>query len=292
MRYLYYPGCSQKASSRSYEEAFLAVCSKLGAELVELDDWNCCGATMAISYGRLTSLALTARNLALAERQQLPVVTPCPGCWLSFARVNHLFQDDAVQAERVRDALTAGDLDYRGTVQVHHVLEFLIGEIGLDRIRSSVVRPLSALRVAPYYGCQIVRPYGVGDKGGELQDLELLVAALGATAVASPLRMTCCGSSLMATNKKLAEGLCLKILKSFAAEADLVVTPCGLCQVNLGMAQRDSGFRAVRKAELPILSIAQLIGLAIGLPENQLSIPRSVSALAGQSVAKELVTAA
>jgi len=112
----------------------------------------------------------------------------------------------------VRDALAAGDLDYRGTVQVHHALEFLVGEIGLDRIRSRVVRPLGELRAAPYYGCQIVRPYGVGDKGGDPQDLERLIAALGATTVASPLRTSCCGSSLMATNKKLAESLCLKIL--------------------------------------------------------------------------------
>ena len=272
-KYLYYPGCSQKASSRPYEKAFLAVCSKLGVELEEIDDWNCCGATMAVSCNKLLSLCLPARNLARAEALDLPVVTPCPSCWLSFKRVNKVFQDDRPLAEQVQGALSEANATYQGTAVVRHALDFFLNEVGLEAIRQKVSAPLKGVKIAPYYGCQIVRPYGEGADAQNPQGLERIIHALGGESVDFPHRTSCCGSSLMATSKAIADGLCLRILDSIVkAGADVTVTPCGLCQVNLELAQRSSRSVLKRPMSMGVLNLAQLVGLALGLTPSDLGV--------------------
>lgn len=275
MKCLYYPGCSQKAASRPYEQAFLAICPKLGIEPVELDDWNCCGTTAVISINKILSLALAARNLAIAEPLGLPVVTPCPSCWLSLSKVNWVLEDGGRVADQVRDALSAGNLEYKGTARVRHIMEFLVNEVGLEKVQEAVSSPLTGLRIAPYYGCQVVRPYAEGDDADNPQNMETIIGALGGEVTDFPLRTSCCGGALMLTDREQAEKMTLEILESTReAGADLVVTPCGLCQVNLELAGRASKSAAGDRPGMPALNIAQLMGLAFRISPELLGLDR------------------
>lgn len=269
MKCIYYPGCSQKASSISYEKSFLAIAKILGIEITELEDWNCCGTTVTISVNEILSLTLSARNLALAEAAGLPVVAPCPSCYSTLSKVNKVFKENFSMAEKVNEALGKGGLHYSGMVKVYNILDFLVHKVGVEKIKEKVVKPLSGVKVAPYYGCQIVNPYATGDDNGNPQNMERIIEALGGTPVDFIHRTTCCGGSLMITKKPQAESMSNVILKSIAdAKADVITTPCGLCQMNLEVAENSSAKYSGTKISMPVLSITQLIGVALGISKS------------------------
>ncbi|MFH2096322.1 MAG: CoB--CoM heterodisulfide reductase iron-sulfur subunit B family protein [Bacteroidota bacterium] len=273
MKCLYFPGCSQKASSISYEKSFLAICRQLGVELVELNDWNCCGATVAISVNEVVAMTLAARNLALVNDNELPVVAPCPSCYISLNKVNKVFKGNRQLAGCIKESLQAGGLDYNGKVRVYNVLEFLVKFVGIDTIRQKVLQPLKGMRIAPYYGCQLVSPYSEGDNNDNPTNLETIIAALGGTPVDFPFRTKCCGGSLMITRQHQAERMSCEVLKSIDKEkADIIVTPCGLCQINLDMSKGVFARQLGRKIETPVLNISQLIGFAFDIEPSELHI--------------------
>lgn len=262
MKYIYYPGCSQKSSAISYERSFLAVCKVLGIELIELEDWNCCGTTIAISVNKMVSSFLAARNLGLANQYKLPVVTPCPSCYVSLRRILKESKENKTQFDRVNELMAEENLAFSTDTKVYHSLEFLVSVVGLDTIANKVRNPLSGYRIAPYYGCQLVSPYANGNKSEDPQHLEKLIKVLGALPVNFPFRTLCCGGSLMFTLKVQARKLSSMILDSIQrTNANLIVTPCGLCQLNLEMA---------RNRSLPIINIGQMVGLALGLDPGKL----------------------
>lgn len=275
MKCIYYPGCSQKASSVSYERSFLSVCRIMEIEVTEIQDWNCCGATVALSQNELLSLTLPARNLALAAPLNLPVVAPCPSCYVSLKRVNKAFKENNEIATKINLSLKEDGLSYNGSVPVYNILDFLVDYIGLEKIQSHVKRPLAELKVAPYYGCQIVSPYASGDTANP-QALEGIIKALGAIPTVFTAKTRCCGGSLMITRKEQAEKMTCDILKSIdSAGAELIVTPCGLCQINLEFAEGVSTRYLGNKIDLPVLNITQLIGLAFGLDRSNLKISKT-----------------
>ena len=164
MRYLYYPGCSSQSTGKAYNESVLAVFDRLGTPLQELEDWNCCGATTYMSISELKALTLSARNLALAERQggdmAVPdLVVPCAACYLGLNKAHKYLVEHEVIRSRVNTALSAANLEYTGRVRIRHPLDVLVNDIGLDRIADKVGLPLTGYRVACYYGCQLIRPY-------------------------------------------------------------------------------------------------------------------------------------
>lgn len=270
MRFIYYPGCSQKSSAISYEKSFLAVCHVLGIELTELEDWNCCGTTIAISVNKTVSSFLAARNLGLAHQYKLPVVTPCPSCYVSMRRTLKECKENKAQFNQISELLAEEQLAFSTDAEVYHALEFLVSVIGLDTIANKVCNPLKGFRIAPYYGCQLVSPYANGSISHDPRQLEQLIEVLGAHPVNFPFRTLCCGGSLMFTLKEQAKKLSSMILGSIQkTDANLIVTPCGLCQLNLEMALKRS---------LPIINIGQMLGLALGLDPrslymNKLRIP-------------------
>ncbi|UCF77796.1 MAG: CoB--CoM heterodisulfide reductase iron-sulfur subunit B family protein [Candidatus Eiseniibacteriota bacterium] len=277
MKCLYYPGCSQKGTSRSYEESLFAISSKLGVSLHELEDWNCCGTTSVVAVNKVLSLALAARNLALAEPEGLPLVTPCPSCWLSLTRANRVIKEGGPLAEKVRVALAAGGLSYNGGTVIRHLMEFMVNEIGLERIGQCVSTHLTGLRVAPYYGCQVVRPYAGEDDPYDPQNLEKLIDATGALPVSFELKTACCGGAMMATRKDIGRQMSDKILQGArTVEADLVVTPCPLCQLNLELAEYKNGRWPWEEAELPVLNLTQFLGLAMDVSPEKLALSRSI----------------
>ena len=196
MKYSYFPGCSLKGLGRAYEESLLPVLKHLGVELEELEDWNCCGATayMAVDEGKACVLA--ARNLALAQKSGLAeMLAPCAACYLVLNKAQHYLHDYPAMKATVDHALGTAGLKFTGELPVRHPLDVLLNDVGLEAVKQKVRRPLSGLKVAPYYGCQMVRPYATFDDQYNPTTMDRLLEALGASVVRYPLKTKCCGAA-------------------------------------------------------------------------------------------------
>jgi heterodisulfide reductase subunit B2 len=265
--YAYYPGCSAKATGASYEESLLSVARTLGIDLEEIDDWNCCGATAYFSVREKLAMAISARNLALAEQQGKDIVAPCSACYLGLAKANKYLKEFPETRKTVCGALNAAGLEYDGTVEVLHALEIFIQEPMLSKVKASVKHPLTGLKVAGYVGCQMVRPYGFDDAEYP-EALDIISAALGATPVPYPMAARCCGGSQMMTNEEVALRMSKNVL--LAAEqagADCIITTCPLCHMNLDMFQTKVNAQFGTSFAIPVLYFTQLMGMAFQAPD-------------------------
>jgi heterodisulfide reductase subunit B len=276
MKYAYFPGCSLKGLGRAYEESLLPVMKHLGVELEELQDWNCCGATAYMAIDEAKACVLAARNLALAQaggHQQL--LAPCAACYLVLNKTKHYFHEYPAMKATVDRALAAINLSYDGNVAVRFPLEVLLTDIGLDAIKQHVRRPLKGLKVAPYYGCQVVRPYAEFDDQYNPTSMDRLIEALGATVVRFPLKTKCCGGSLTGTVPEAGIRL-VYILHNEARKrgADCLATVCPLCQFNLD-AYHSHLTAQYGPVVVPAVYFTQLLGLALGLPAEQLGLHRA-----------------
>ena len=282
MSYIYYPGCSAKATGKPYEESLLAVFETLGIPLDELQGWNCCGATAYMSIDETKAFALAARNMALAEQQRpgrakdpVDLVTPCAACWLVLYKAQRYMREYPEVREEINDALRAAGLTYAGRVRLRHPLDILVNDIGLDKIRSQVKQPLEGLRVACYYGCQLVRPFAVFDRARDPITMDNLMETLGAKPVDWPLKTRCCGGSLSGTIRDVGVRLSFHLLKEAARRgSEVVATACPLCQFNLECFQSAMGRQSGEKVEMPVAFFTQILGLALGIPERRLGMQR------------------
>ena len=276
--YTYFPGCSSsEGGAKAYGWSAQAVSKALDIELVELNDWNCCGSTPSSSVDELGSLCLAARDLALAEKRELDLVTPCSACYVIFNRTNSYLKDYPSVKAKVDEALAAGGLEYHGTVRVRHLLDVFVNDIGYDEINSKVQRNLGGLKVAPYYGCQIVRPRFGFDHPEYPQSLDKLIASLGGEPVFFPLKSRCCGGSLIIPEEALALDLIKKLLDCAVSNgAECLTTVCPLCQTNLDAYQSRVNKRYETDFNLPILFFTQLMGAAFGLNEGDLGLKTNI----------------
>ena len=275
MKYTYYPGCSVTATANLYQKSIDAISPILGLELEELEDWNCCGATAYMSVKELMSFAISARNLALAEPLHLDVVTPCSACYLVLNKTNVYFDEYPELRKKLGQALEAGGLSYSGNLRVRHILDVVVNDVGYEKIAAAVTRKLEGLKVAPYYGCQIVRPEMGFDDPDEPTSMDDLIEALGATSVEYSLKTKCCGASLMGTEEKLALRLCRGLLANAEeAGAHCIITLCPLCHMNLDVYQGKVNRLFGTKFKIPILYFSQLIGLALDIPFKQLGLDK------------------
>jgi len=275
-KYLYFPGCSLKGSGKAYEESFLAVCKALGMDIRELEDWNCCGATAYMSVEETKSYALAGRNLAIAEREDLDVIAPCSACYLVLNKTQKALKENTEIRRKVVNALKAGGLDYKGTVKVRHPLDVLINDVGLEKISKLIKNPVKGLKLAPYYGCQIVRPYATFDDQHDPVTMDKLMKAAGAECVTWPLKTRCCGGSLTGTVPEVGLRLAYIILKEAKKRgAGAIVTLCPLCQFNLDGYQGKIASK-YESVDMPVLYFTQVLGLAMGLPGSELGIKRGI----------------
>jgi heterodisulfide reductase subunit B len=272
----YYPGCSLSGTGRAYDESLRAVFAALGEPLEELDDWNCCGATSYMSIDKGKAYALASRNLALAEQEQADLLTPCNACYLVLEKTRRHLAESAEMGRRVRHALDAVGLGYAGEVRARHPLEVLTQDIGVERIKEAVKEPLKGLKVAPYYGCQIVRPYATFDDQYHPQTMDQLLKATGAKVVEYPFKTRCCGASQTGTLPEVGLHLVYRLLNEAQARgADVVAVICSLCQFNLDVYQSKVR-REYDIPPIPILYFSQILGLALGIPAKVLGIDRCV----------------
>ena len=274
-KYSYFPGCSLKGIGRAYEESLLPVFRALDVELEELEDWNCCGATAYMAVDEVKACVLASRNLAMAEKLgHKELLAPCSACYLVLNKTKHYLEDSPSVRGVIQKALAEVNMTYSGNTPVRHPLDVMINNIGLDAIKKRVVRPLTGLKVAPYYGCQIVRPYSTFDNQQDPQTMDRLMEAIGCTVVHFPLKTRCCGASLTGTLPEPGL-LCAKIILEEAIKrgADVITTVCPLCQFNLdgyhhSIKQKWGDFR------IPTVYFTQLMGLAFGLGERELGLHR------------------
>jgi heterodisulfide reductase subunit B len=281
MKYTYYPGCSVKATANLYQKSIDAVIPHLDVELEELEDWNCCGATAYMSVKELMSFAISSRNLAMAEKFHRDVVTPCSACYLVLNKTNQYFNDYPEMRKKLGTALEAGGLSYSGNIRVRHLLDIIINDVGLEKVSEMATKKLEGLNVAPYYGCQIVRPTNYGDNGEEFDDpddpvcMDRLIEATGATCVKYSMKTKCCGSSLMGTEEKQALKLCRGLLADAENNgAHCIVTICPLCQMNLDVYQSKVNNLFGTKYNIPVIYFTQLIGLAMGMDTKKLGLDK------------------
>ncbi len=280
MSYLYYPGCSGKSTGRPYEESMLAVFEALEIPLTELEDWNCCGATNYMAINELKAFALSARNFALAERQAqdqalAEIVAPCAACYLGLIKAQRYLTDYPEIRTKVCEALRAAGLSYVGRVKIRHPLDVLVNVIGLERISSKVKEPLEGLRVACYYGCQLVRPYAEFDDQHTPTTMESLMKSLGAEIVDWPLKVRCCGGSLTGTVQKCGLRLCAMVLNEAVKRGcNVVATACPLCQFNLECYQKTMNRKFGYWFKVPVAFFTQIVGVALGIGERKLGLQR------------------
>ena len=276
--YSYFPGCSLTATNRAYDISTRSVADVLGVKLSELDDWNCCGATAYLPIREKRSFVLSARNLAIAERQGRDLATICNACYVVLRKTNKYMAEDRRLHDEVRGALKAGGMDYRGTVRVRHFLEIVVNDLGEEAVRSRVKRDLSGLKVACYSGCQLSRPFDDVDDAEYPEIMGRLVGWLGAEVVPFPLSAKCCGGLTMTTAPDTGQLLTGKILKGAKERgADCVATACPLCQINLEAYQEKVGEVVGTDCHVPVLYFTQLMGSAFGLQSKALALGDSLT---------------
>jgi heterodisulfide reductase subunit B2 len=277
MRYSYFPGCSLDSTARPYGESVEAVASALGMELVEVDDWNCCGATAYMGVNDILAFSLGARNLCQASKTGGPLVTPCSACFTNLRKTEKYIAEYPDIRQKVDAALAAGGLHYAGGVETRHLLQAVVEDVGLDCLRSAVKKPLEGLKVAPYYGCQIARPFGIEDDADDPQMMDDLLRALGATPTRFPMKTVCCGGSLIGTREEVALRLCRNLLMCAQQDgADCIAVACPVCQINLDAYQGAINKSYGTDFNLPIVYFTQLMGLALGLDSRTLGLQRCV----------------
>jgi len=275
--YSYFPGCAVEATASALGLSVPHVAKELDMDLIELDDWNCCGSSPYGSVDKLEAACMAARNLALAEKRGFDLVTPCSSCYITLNRANAHLKEYPALRDQVDQALAAGNLDYHGGVRVRHIAEVLYNDITPEVIGAKVTKSLNGLKVAPYYGCQLVRPGFGFDDPESPHSLDELVASLGADAVSWPLKTRCCGGSLIMSEEDLALELSNKLLHNVQENgAQCIVTDCPLCQINLDAYQSRVNSKFKTKYHLPVLFLSQLIGVALGIKPDALGLQRNI----------------
>ncbi len=274
MEFGYYPGCALHGSSNDYETSVRACLAALGVTLREVDEWICCGATAAHSMNRKLSIALPARNLALAAREGFEeLLAPCPMCSMELLKAEQLLRADASLRSEIAGIV---ELDLDGRTQVLNLIQ-VFQKIGAETLRAAVKRPLGDLRAACYYGCLLTRPSGTVqfDDCERPSSMEALLALTGAATVEWNYRTECCGAGLTMANEDTVLDLSHKILENAAAHgANCVVVACPMCHVNLDLKQEDIERRYSVRHAMPIYYLSDVIGMALGLSGEALGIDR------------------
>ena len=280
-QYAYYPGCSLESLASSYHLSSIESARALDIDLQEIEDWNCCGATAYFHVDELLAHTLVARNLAIAEKTGLDFVAPCSACYKNAYFTNAHLKEDPELAEHINYALQADNLHIEGKTNVRHLIEVFIDDLGYEEIKNRVVQPLKGIRVAPYYGCQLVRPRKNGENIEDPHFFEDLISAIGATPVDYGVKTRCCGGSLIISNRKAALDMIYQLLRDAdQRNADVIATICPMCNINLEVYQRNVNREYGTNFSIPAVYFTQLLGLALGVAPKKLGIGKEIVSMA------------
>lgn len=269
MKYSYFPGCCHHTSASEYDKSTRVVCKELGIEFVDVPDWSCCGSTAAHSTSQLLALALSARNLALAESTGYDVTAACAACYQRLALARHELSEDSQLRQKVNRVTGR---EYQGQINVKSILE-VVYEVGLDSMAARTVKPLNGLKAACYYGCLMVRPTAIAaDDPENPEKIDNIIKALGGETVEWGYKTECCGASLAVSNEDIVIRLVNRIIRdAVKAGANCFVTACPLCHFNLDVRQAKINRKMKTNYRLPVFYFTQLMGVAMGLNVQDLS---------------------
>lgn len=272
-KYLMFLGCAIPYRVSAYEISARKILQKLGVELVEMPEFNCCGLPLdPVSHE--TMLVLAARNLALAEQKGLNIIALCPGCAGTLKKVNKMLKEDKALREEINGHLKNAGLEFKGTIDAKHLMQVLIEDIGLEKVKNAVVKPLTMLKVAEHNGCHILRPKQfIGfDDPEDPKTLKTLIEATGATCLDYMDETECCGAPSVGVNDKIALQLARDKLNHIKmVDAQAMITICPFCHI-----MYDTNELRIEKMfnetyGIPVLHYPQLLGLAMGIPPEKLA---------------------
>ncbi len=284
LRYALFTGCTAKQSTPEQYMSTMAVAKKLDIELVELVEASCCGASHLQDYDEFLSLVLNARNIAYAEKHDLTMVTICNTCQLNTAMTKHKLDNDPELKAKVNEKLAEVGLEYKGTSDITHFLYAIIDDIGLDKIKEMVVRPLKQFNIAPFYGCHNIRPSELQNETHKTAEspyrptsLDDLIIACGGESVDYEEKNKCCGFHVELQAPRTAAVLTGNaIAGAMDNNADMMVTPCPLCHLKLDTQADHAGEAIGRELEMPVLHMQQMVGLALGCDPKELGLDHHV----------------
>lgn len=290
MDLLLYRGCTTPVRLPAYEAATIAVLQKLGVNIFEMKDTNCCGAQYIESMDKMAFAAMSGRILALAEREEKDILALCGACSGSLKTVKYLLDHDIRARDEVNSLLAEEGLKYTGKVRARHLLQVLAEDVGFDAIERAIVKPYEGIKLAAHYGCHVTRPYEIVqvDDPENPTILDRLVEIAGATAVNYTGKTRCCGGPMLAMDEDVAATIGLdKIDNVIRAGADGIVTACVFCDIQLTQVQ--FGEKAGDRRKIPVLPIPQFLGPALGIDEEVLGVelnkidPREIISCCGVS---------
>lgn len=277
---LYYPGCSLIGTAGAYDRSTRTLLTVLGVEMEELSDWTCCGATAAAAISDALGLVLPARNLALAERQRphSTLMAPCSACYLNLKRTEEVCRTFPEALSDLNQMLASEELVLSSHTTVMHLLALLNHDNICGEFEAVVRRSLNGLVVAPYYGCQCLRPYPVFDDPETPTSMEALLISTGASIFDWRMGPKCCGASHMTTKPQIALELSGAILAA-AKGADAIATVCPMCHLNLSGHQKKISRLKGRDLSIPVYYLPQLLGLALGIDPEDLGLNKREAAV-------------
>lgn len=262
-----------------YEKSLLSVFKKLNVTVEEIEDWNCCGATNYMSINETYAIGITARNLALAEKQGGDeIIAPCAACYMGLLKTQNYVSSDPEIRQNVCKELTKTGLSCQFKIKIRHPLDLLVNIIGIDAIKNAVTNPLKGLKVANYYGCQLIRPISTFDDVYNPQTMDKIAKALGAQTIDWPLKTRCCSGSMTSTMPDIGARMNFEILKDAKSRgAEVVLTACPLCQFNLECFQGKISRQFRENIKMPVMYFTQLMGIAFGIKEKELGLHQMLS---------------
>ena len=273
MKLSYYPGCTLKSNAKNFEDSALCSLAKLGIEVAELPRWNCCGTVYSLATDDLIHHIAPVRNLIFSKEAKADaLLTLCAMCYNTLKRANERLRKNSEDRDAINRFMDTEGLAYEGDVKVLHLLELLRDVVTFENVAKKTVRPLTGLKVASYYGCLLVRPKEIGlDNMENPQVLENLMTALGAQSIDFPHKTECCGAYQTVDNPGIVAERTYAIITSARTRgADVVAVSCPLCAFNLDNRQRETADLYPDFKKMPILYFSQLLGIALGCPEEAL----------------------
>ena len=278
-KYAFYPGCVMPTEQYAYEVSIREVLPLLNIDLVDVEGFSCCGEPMK-SMNQLMALYLSARNLALAERQDLDLFVPCPMCHLSLSECQRVMESNTEMRDRMNGMLASEDLQYNGSIDIVHTVNLLHDHIGIEEIKKRVKKPLAGLKVATHYGCHLIRPSEIGRPvdSENPQKMETILKVLGAESLDYPEKLDCCGAMLSANLPESALTKTGQKLQKVQEQGfDVFVDVCPWCHRMFDSKQVKAGETVAAKLEMPVVYLTQLLGLALGVKKEKLGLELNLS---------------
>jgi len=272
LQYSFYPGCSSQkgASSSNYLVSVQTMCEELDIQLNDIPDWNCCSASVGYAGGgELPRLVLSGRNIALSEQHNpgQEIVATCAACWLSTREAKERFEHDQGLLAEANQALAEAGLKLKNETPIKHMAEVLVEDVGYDAIKAKVKRPLEGIKIAGYVGCQTNRPFGIAGESFENPVyLDKLVDTLGADSVPTyEKKVQCCGGALAFSEPAKSQEMIKGIIEAaYDHGADMIVTPCPVCQMNVEVYQDQINATYGTKFKMPVVYYSTLMAVAFG----------------------------